>query len=94
MGDDHRRLSGLNDVHGHVIYGEPNEELSRLSGALDLLMVGSRSYGPVGRQFNGNTSRYLARRARCPLLVLPRGVTEDAELSAEQGAQAPIATQA
>jgi hypothetical protein len=32
-------------------------------------IVGSRSYGPVGRLFNGSTSNYLARRARCPLLV-------------------------
>jgi nucleotide-binding universal stress UspA family protein len=38
----------------------------------DLLVVGSRSYGPIGRLINGSTSNYLERHARCPLLILPR----------------------
>ena len=42
------------------------------SASLDLLIVGSRGYGPIGRLIHGSTLRELARRARCPLLVLPR----------------------
>ena len=42
------------------------------SASLDLLIVGSRGYGPIGRLIHGSTSRELARRARCPLLILPR----------------------
>jgi nucleotide-binding universal stress UspA family protein len=69
MDDELRRLRGLDGVEGDVTYGEPSEELAAFSDGLDLLIVGSRSYGPVGRLFNGSTSNYLARRARCPLLV-------------------------
>jgi hypothetical protein len=37
-----------------------------------LLVVGSRSYGPIGRLVHGSVSQQLARTARCPLLVLTR----------------------
>jgi nucleotide-binding universal stress UspA family protein len=68
-----------------VTYGEPSEELAQFSEELDLLIVGSRSYGPVGRLFNGSTSNYLARRARCPLLVLPRSAAKDSRTSGAAG---------
>jgi nucleotide-binding universal stress UspA family protein len=80
--DELRRLRGFTDVEGDVIYGEPSEELSRFGQELDLLIVGSRSYGPVGRLFNGSTSNYLAKRARCPLLVLPRSSTTSVDQDA------------
>ena len=41
-------------------------------GSLDLLIVGSRGYGPIGRLIHGSTSQQLAHTARCPLLVLTR----------------------
>ena len=47
--------------------------------ALDLLVVGSRNYGPVKRLVLGSTSNYLARHARGPLLVLPRVATSPGE---------------
>jgi nucleotide-binding universal stress UspA family protein len=80
-----RRLRGLTDIEGDVTYGEPSEELAQFSEELDLLIVGSRSYGPVGRLFNGSTSNYLARRARCPLLVLPRSAAKDSRTSGAAG---------
>ena len=40
--------------------------------SLDLLVVGSRGYGPLSRLVHGSTSQQLARSARCPLLVLTR----------------------
>jgi hypothetical protein len=42
---------------------------------VDLLVVGSRGYGPLGRLIHGSTSLQLARSARCPLLVLPKAAT-------------------
>jgi nucleotide-binding universal stress UspA family protein len=63
---------GSDDLDGRVSYGSPGEELACLSEEVDLLIVGSRSSGPVGRLFSGSTSNYLARHARCPLLVFPR----------------------
>lgn len=50
----------------------PAEELAQWSAALDLLVVGSRGWGSVGRLVHGSTSQELARWARCPLLVLTR----------------------
>jgi hypothetical protein len=42
------------------------------SASVDLLVVGSRGYGPLGRLVHGSTSNELARVSCCPLLVLPR----------------------
>jgi nucleotide-binding universal stress UspA family protein len=66
------RVDDLEGVEGDATYGNPGERLAAFSAELDLLVVGSRSYGPAGRLLNGSTSNYLARHARCPLLVLPR----------------------
>ncbi|MGH2856991.1 MAG: universal stress protein [Solirubrobacteraceae bacterium] len=62
----------LGGVEPHAAYGPPAEELAQYSASLDLLIVGSRGYGPIGRLVHGSTSRQLARNARCPLLVLTR----------------------
>ena len=70
--EERRRLQSLDGVDGDAVYGEPGDELLRFGEHLDLLIVGSRGYGPVGRLFNGSTSTFLARHASCPLLVLPR----------------------
>jgi nucleotide-binding universal stress UspA family protein len=50
------------------------KQLARNSGSADLLVVGSRAYGPLGRLVHRSTYRKLSRAVRCPLLVLPRGV--------------------
>jgi nucleotide-binding universal stress UspA family protein len=52
--------------------GDPAEQLADLAEQLDLLVVGSHAYGPPGRLLSGETSMQLARRAACPLLVVPR----------------------
>ena len=66
------RLSKLPGVVGRAVYGLAGEELAAFGEDLDLLVVGSRSYGPVKRLVLGSTSEYLERHARCSLLVLPR----------------------
>jgi len=66
------RIAALGGVEPHAAYGRPSEELAIYSASLDLLIVGSRGYGPLGRLLHGSTSRALARLARCPLLVLTR----------------------
>jgi nucleotide-binding universal stress UspA family protein len=71
--DDARdRTAALGGVEPHAAYGQPAEELAVYSASLDLLIVGSRGYGPVGRLIHGSTSQRLARMARCPLLVMTR----------------------
>jgi nucleotide-binding universal stress UspA family protein len=66
------RMAKLSDVHGDAVYGLAGEELAAFSDKLDLLVVGSRGYGPIRRLVLGSTSSYLERHARCSLLVLVR----------------------
>jgi nucleotide-binding universal stress UspA family protein len=70
--DARSRIAALGDVDPRAAYGQPAEELALYSASLDLLIVGSRGYGPIGRLIHGSTSQQLARSARCPLLVLTR----------------------
>jgi len=66
------RMKGLSGVEGEAAYGLIGEELAAFGDRVDLLVVGSRSYGPVRRLMVGSTSDYLERHARCSLVVLPR----------------------
>ena len=66
------RITELGGVEPLAGYGPPVEVLANYSASVDLLVVGSRSYGPIGRLVHGSTSNELARTARCALLVLPR----------------------
>lgn len=43
------------------------------SSRLDLLILGSRGYGPIRRVLLGGVSSSVVRRAYCPVLILPRG---------------------
>jgi nucleotide-binding universal stress UspA family protein len=72
------RMKKLADVDGRAVYGIAGEELAAFGDELDLLVVGSRGYGPLRRLVSGTTSNYLERHARCSLLVLPRPDTEQA----------------
>jgi nucleotide-binding universal stress UspA family protein len=66
------RFGELDGVEGRVTYGEPREELAQFAKSLDLLIVGSRGYGPLGRLLHGSVSGYLLGHSSCSLLVLPR----------------------
>jgi nucleotide-binding universal stress UspA family protein len=66
------RITALGGVEAHAAYGISCDELAVYSGSVDLLILGSRGYGPIGRLVHGSTSEALAESARCPLLVLTR----------------------
>ncbi len=66
------RLQELPEVEGHAVCGLTGEELAAFGDQVDILVVGSRGYGPMRRLVVGSTSNYLERHARCSLLVLPR----------------------
>src|SRR4051812_21398803 len=53
--------------------GDPLDVLVRLSEHLDLLVCGSRGYGPVHAVLLGAVSRRIVSEARCPVAVVPRG---------------------
>ena len=84
------RLRGLGDCEAQVGYGAPVDVLAHFSASLDLLVIGSRGYGPVGRLVHGSTSRRLMRGARCALLVLPRAAAPPAILDTPAGIAGPV----
>jgi nucleotide-binding universal stress UspA family protein len=52
--------------------GDPADRLAAASEHLDLLVCGSRGYGPLRTVLLGGVSGRLAHTAACPLMVLPR----------------------
>lgn len=62
---------------GRVLSGDPASVLSDISGEFDLMVAGSRGWGPLKRTMLGSTTRKLIRSCACPVLVLPRGVGVD-----------------
>jgi nucleotide-binding universal stress UspA family protein len=81
LGEANARLGELPGVEGRAVYGLTGEELAQFGDQVDLLVVGSRGYGPLLRLVLGSTSTYLEGHARCPLLVLPRVGPGGAEAS-------------
>jgi nucleotide-binding universal stress UspA family protein len=73
LGQARERIDAHEGLEGRAVYGIPGEELAAFGDQLDLLVVGSRSYGPWRRLVLGSTSNFLQRHSRCSLLVLPRG---------------------
>jgi nucleotide-binding universal stress UspA family protein len=63
-------LEGL-DVTADLLVGDVIRLLSDLPG-IDLLVCGSRAYGPVRRVLLGGVSSRLMHRSTVPLLVVPR----------------------
>jgi nucleotide-binding universal stress UspA family protein len=52
--------------------GAPADALSEACKDADLLVLGSRGYGPIARVFLGSVSREVAKHTPCPMLVVPR----------------------
>ena len=52
--------------------GAAVDELVARTGILDLLVTGSRGYGPVRRVLLGAVSAGLVKSSACPVLVVPR----------------------
>jgi nucleotide-binding universal stress UspA family protein len=56
-----------------LLRGEPAEALTEAAEELDLLVLGSRGYGPVKGTLLGSVSSRVMAAAPCPVLVVPRG---------------------
>ena len=70
-----------------LLTGDAGHELANVSDEFDLIVVGSRGYGPVRRTLLGSSTRTLTRSSCCPVLVLPRAPpapTRSASESAER----------
>ena len=66
------------DASEKLLEGDARALLARESGELDLLVVGSRGYGPWRAVLLGSVSSALVRSAQSPLVVVPRAATGDA----------------
>jgi nucleotide-binding universal stress UspA family protein len=62
-------------VQTEVLRGRPAEALLALSREVDLLVIGSRRWGPMARVLLGGTGETLLHGAHCPMLVVPRPPT-------------------
>lgn len=67
------RLQG----EGRVLTGDAGALLTEVSDDFDLIVTGSRAYGPLRRTLLGSTSRQLLASSACPVLVLPRAAGVD-----------------
>jgi len=75
LDDATKNLAELPDVEARAVSGLPGEELAGFGDQVDLLVVGSRGYGPLKRLVLGSTTMFLQRHGRSSLLVLPRVAT-------------------
>jgi nucleotide-binding universal stress UspA family protein len=69
-----RVLGDDGEIEVDAFVGDPGDTLVELSEYLDLLVSGSRGYGPVRAVLLGGVARRLATAGHCPVIVLPRGV--------------------
>jgi nucleotide-binding universal stress UspA family protein len=69
-----RTIAELGDVaaDGAVAVGDPTAVLADTASSADLLVLGSRRWGPVARLALGSTAEAIVRRRAGPVLVLPR----------------------
>jgi nucleotide-binding universal stress UspA family protein len=54
--------------------GNPGDKLCEHSAGLDLMLAGSRGYGPLRALLVGAVSGRLMRTVECPVIIVPRGV--------------------
>jgi nucleotide-binding universal stress UspA family protein len=81
-----RCVAGLPDdipTEGVFLTGTAGHELAEQSHEVDLLLVGSRGYGPLRAVLLGGVSHALVRSSGCPVIVLPRGVQAGLALGGE-----------
>ena len=88
-----QRIEQHEGVTPEAVAGVPAEELGRFSETVDLMVIGSRNYGPIGRVVYGSTAHDLSRAARTPLLVLTRQAVRSGDTPAEAEPGVAHATQ-
>jgi nucleotide-binding universal stress UspA family protein len=65
-------LSLEESVESHLFRGDPAAVLVERSQELDLLVLGSRGYGPLKSVLLGSVSSRVLRNAHCPVVVVAR----------------------
>lgn len=62
--------------HGEVVIGDPVDVLVDLSTRVDLIVCGSRGYGPIQSVLLGGVTHGLIRDSHTPVIVIPRGASQ------------------
>lgn len=75
-------------IEHETVRGDPATVLIERSAQLDLLVLGSRAYGPLRHALLGSVSAQAMREAHCPVLVVPRGAEGASARTDEQTAGA------
>lgn len=59
-------------VKTQVVVGDPKEKICEVVEELhaDLLVMGSRAFGPIKRMFLGSVSNYCSNNAICPVMIV------------------------
>ncbi|CAN4092339.1 unnamed protein product [Withania somnifera] len=60
------------NVKTQVVIGDPKEKICDAVEEMhaDLLVMGSRSFGPIKRMFLGSVSNYCSNHAPCPVIIV------------------------
>jgi nucleotide-binding universal stress UspA family protein len=82
------RLDALEGVDGEAKAGSAFQDLRAFSHEVDLLVVGSRRQGALGRIVLGSASESLLGGSECPLIIVPRPAALAAEAPAAEAAAA------
>jgi nucleotide-binding universal stress UspA family protein len=69
---------------------DPCRLLIERTGSLDLLVLGSRAYGPFRCALLGSVSAGVIARAQCPAVVLPRGARRCASEPSREGSEVAL----
>ena len=64
-------------ARANLMHGPAAEMLAEVSEDFDLILVGSRAYGPLRTTLLGSTSHHLLATAACAVLPMPRGMVSD-----------------
>jgi nucleotide-binding universal stress UspA family protein len=81
LGDLDEAVACLTDgvaVEAHLVDGLPADVLIERAATLDLLVMGSRAYGPLAHVLLGGVSHDVLLRCPSPVLVVPRGAVAPA----------------
>lgn len=83
------RLPGDLRVESRVVRGPARQALVHACEDVDLLVMGSRAYGPLRSVLLGSVSRHVIDHAPCPVIVVPRGARTELRTTPEAVAAPP-----
>ena len=69
--------AGPLQIETSILVGDPVDALVRASARADLLLLGSRAYGPAHAVLAGGVARRVLGAAHCPVVMLPRSDPSD-----------------